>query len=242
MKRFTLTGTILAVILCSVPHIWGPAGVLYAKDQFPEAVKIVAPDGLSTKVLRQPAPTSEILAIALHGDILEALGRKGDYIQVRLPAANASGYVPAKFTIPWVAPQEKGGSALVPVVIGVVVAAFVLIAFLITRARKTKETERRSALISASIRDAEDLFRSSDFTSAIEAFKRHVQLQGGEVRNPDVYRRLSVCYQKIGEPREAARSWEKMRALARVEEYRRLCSRRRDHDLPGTGSPGSGNM
>lgn len=213
MKRFTLTGTILAFILCSVPHVWGPDGALYAKDQFPEAVKIVAPDGLSTKVLRQPTPSSEIVAIALHGDILEALGRQGEYIEVRLPTASSSGYVPAKFTIPWVAPEEKGGSPLVPVVIGVVVAAFVVIALLIVRTRKTKETERRAALISASIRDAEDLFRSSDFASAIEAFNRHLQLQGGEVRNPDVYRRLSVCYQKIGEPRQAAKSWEKMRAL-----------------------------
>ncbi|MEJ2716210.1 MAG: protein kinase [Deltaproteobacteria bacterium] len=213
MKSFTVTGTILAVLLCSVPHIWSPIGAAYAKDQFPEAVKIVAPDGLSTKVYRQPKPTSEIMAIALHGDILEALGREGDYIKVRLPASNASGYVPVKYTIPWVAPQEKGGPPLVPLVTGSVVAALVLIGFLVIRARKAKEAERRAALISASIRDAEDLFRSSDFTSAIEAFKRHLELQGGEVRNPDVYRRLSVCYQKIGEPRQAAKAWEKMRAL-----------------------------
>ena len=45
--------------------------------QLTQAVKIVAPDRLSVKVYKQPSASSEMLGIALDGDILEMLGTKG---------------------------------------------------------------------------------------------------------------------------------------------------------------------
>ncbi len=45
----------------------------------PHAVKIVAPDKLSVKIHSQPSPTSEILGIALDGDIFEVVEPKGQF-------------------------------------------------------------------------------------------------------------------------------------------------------------------
>ncbi len=47
-------------------------------------------------------------------------------------------------------------------------------------------------------------------------------MHGGDIRNPDVYRRLAVCYQRTDEIQEAVRNWEKMREIAglkRAEDY-----------------------
>ena len=82
-----------------------------------------------------------------------------------------------------------------------------------SRRRRTKDAEKLAASIPAAIKRAEEFYRSGDYEHAIKEFNRYISLQGGEVRSPDVYRRLTVCYQKTDETREAAKAWEKMRSL-----------------------------
>lgn len=185
-----------------------------ATEQFPAAVQVEAPDGLSTPIFSKPAPGSEPLGIALQGDILESRGVEGEFVQVRLPGhRQASGYVLKAHTVPWEPPKSGG---IPPLFIGLgLLAAIVggVAAYLVFRAKKTKEADHQAASIPASIKRAEELYRAGDYGGAIREFKSYIDLQGGEVRNPDVYRRLTVCYQNTNEIKEASRSWEKMRSL-----------------------------
>lgn len=185
-----------------------------ATEQFPEAVKVEAPDGLSTPIYSKPAVGSDLLGIALQGDILEVRGVEGEFLQVRLPNhRQVSGYVVKAHAVPWEPPRSGGipplllGLGLLAVIVGGVVA------YLVFRVKKTKEADQQAASIPASIKRAEELYRAGDYGGAVREFKSYIDLQGGDVRNPDVYRRLTVCYQNTNEIREASRSWEKMRSL-----------------------------
>jgi len=199
--------------MCSLPLLWGHAGAVFAEQVYPDAIRIVAPDGLSTRILKSPSATAEVLAIALDGDILEAVGKKNGYVAVRMPDLNSQGYVLEKHTVPWVAPVDAAGSPLVPILIGLLLMAVALAAYVIVKFRKRRELERDAAIIAESIKRAEDFFRSCDYASAIVEFNKHVELQDGDVRNPDVYRRLTVSYHKTGDNEQAARCWEKMKEL-----------------------------
>jgi hypothetical protein len=57
----------LIILVCSLCHLL--AFTASAKE-FPDAIKIEAPDRLSVQVYTQPRIGSEVLAIALHGDVL----------------------------------------------------------------------------------------------------------------------------------------------------------------------------
>lgn len=202
-------------MLYSLAFVWGAVDVVHAEEQQPKAIQIVAPDGLSTKIYSAPSPNSEILDMAINGAIHEVLGTKDDFIAINLPDAGITGYVLKEHTRPWAPPKEKGISSAVVILIAMVLVLAIgagIVVF-ITRARKAKVAEARAASIPASIKRAEELFREGDHARALREFKSYVDLHGGDVRNPDVYRRLSVCYQKLGEFREAAKAWEKMRSL-----------------------------
>ncbi|MCA1961516.1 MAG: hypothetical protein LDL33_12055, partial [Desulfomonile sp.] len=175
-----------ALVLC-LGFLLLPIVEALAKKQFIDAVRIVAPDGLSTRVLSAPDPKAEVRAMVLHGEMLEVLNRSGMYIEVKLPDANSSGWVLRSHTEPWRPPEKRGRPLLLPIAIALGVIAVGAAAFLFMRQRKAKEVERRAAMISESIRDAEDLFRSGDHAAAIQQFVKYIELQGGEVRNPDVY-------------------------------------------------------
>ena len=97
------------------------------------------------------------------------------------------------------------------------VIAIGIAAFFAIRAKKDKEAANQAAAIPNAIRRAEEYFRAGEYAQAIADFSNYLRLQGGEVRNPDVYRRLAVCYQKTEQVREAAGSWEKMRELGGVK-------------------------
>jgi len=191
--------------------------------QLTQAVKIVAPDRLSVKVYKQPSASSEMVGIALDGDILEMLGTKGEFIEVKLPDKTAPGFVPKDYTVPWSAPAD---SSFIPKALFLIIPALVLaavgIALFLVRSRKKAAAVKEAAGIPATIKRAEELYRAGDFFDATREFNRYLTLHGGEVRNPDVYRRLAVCYQRTEDIQEAVRNWEKMRSLAglkRAEDY-----------------------
>jgi len=190
-----------------------PTDEALAKKQFIDAVRIVAPDGLSTRVLVAPDPKAEVRAMVLHGEMLEVLNRSGMYIEVKLPEPNASGWVLGAHTEPWSPPKKRGRSLLLPISIALGVIVVALGVFFFVRQRKAQEVERRAAMISESIREAEELFRSGDHAAAILQFVKYIELQGGEVRNPDVYKRLCVSYKKTDQFEQAAIAWEKVKAL-----------------------------
>ena len=186
------------------------------------AVKMVAPDKLSVRIYSRPATNSEIIGIALEGDILETVGAKGDFLEVRIPDKKTTGFVLKEQTIPWSPPSDSGVSPIL--LIGLLVVFLVAGGFglYFIQARRRLEAAKDAASIPATIKRAEELYRTSDYIEAIVAFNKYLALHGGEVRNPDVYRRLAVCYQKTDDIREAVRNWEKMRSLAglrRTEDY-----------------------
>lgn len=199
----------------SLLALWAPGGAVYADEQYPKAIQIVAPDGLSTKIYSEPSKTSEILDVAFNGGIHEVVGKRKGFVEINLPDAGITGFVLEEHTRPWAPPRDKGLSPTVLLLIGVGAAILILagIVLFFTKVRKAKAAEVRAASIPVSIKRAEECFREGDYSRALKEFKNYVDMQGGEVRNPDVYRRLSVCYQKVGEYREAARAWEKMRSL-----------------------------
>jgi tetratricopeptide (TPR) repeat protein len=213
LKPFLSKTKTLILLVCSVCHLLAlPASA----KEYPDAVKIVAPDRLSVQIYSQPKIGSEVLAIALHGDVLEAGGANDGFIEVRLPNKRV-GYVVKENTVPWHPPAEEG-SIIWLISVGVLIAVIGgVIVFLLVRKKRIKDAEKLAASIPAAIRHAEDYYRSGDYEQAINAFNRYLNLQGGEVRSPDVYRRLTVCYQKTEEPREAAKAWEKMRSLGGVK-------------------------
>ncbi|MFZ5868367.1 MAG: protein kinase domain-containing protein [Thermodesulfobacteriota bacterium] len=219
MKRFALRRIFpLLVILCLCPA-WAVGAQPQTADKkadktFPEAVKIEAPDNLSTNILSSPRRGADVLAIALHGDVLEVVGREGDYYRVRIPEQLTFGYVLQAHTVPWRLPRALGPNwPLILAGVALLVAVLAAFAFVQLKARRAKRAEDRAAATAAAIRNAEESFRAGDYAQAIQEFTEYLALQGGDVRNPDVYRRLAVCYRKTDQLREAAQCWEKMRAL-----------------------------
>jgi tetratricopeptide (TPR) repeat protein len=180
-------------------------------------VHIVAPNEVSTKVLAKPNPAAEVIDTVLDGAILERVGQKGNYVEVRLPDKKTTGFVLKAHTGSWKPPKESGSYLWIVVLVGFVVMGVVGVLILFNRAQTAKELEERAAEISRSIRDGEEFFRSGDYEASITQFKRHVELQEGEVRNPDVYRRMAICYKETDDAESAAVCWEKMDALGGVK-------------------------
>ncbi|MBI4961713.1 MAG: tetratricopeptide repeat protein [Desulfomonile tiedjei] len=187
---------------------------VYGQGQFPNAVKIVAPDGISAKVFSQPKVGSEVLDTAFNGVILEAVGPKEDFIEVRLPGKKVTGYVLKEHTKAWEAPPISGSSPILIAVAVIVIAALIGAGlFWLMKLKRTKEVAVHAASIPAAMKRAEEHFRAGDYGNAIKEFNNYLGLQGGEIRNPDIYRRLAVCHQQTNEIPEAIQCWEKMRAL-----------------------------
>ncbi len=209
MKAFLTKAKTLIILVCSLCHL---LAFTASATEFPDAIKIVAPDRLSVQIYTQPKIGAEVLAIALHGDVLEVSGEKDGFIEVRLPAKKV-GYVAKENTLPWEPPAKESSMAWLIGLAVVAIAIGGVIGFLALRRRRTRDAEKHAASIPAAIKRAEEFYRSGDYEQAIKEFNRYISLQGGEVRSPDVYRRLTVCYQKTDEIREAAKAWEKMRSL-----------------------------
>ncbi|MGO9566749.1 MAG: protein kinase domain-containing protein [Desulfomonilaceae bacterium] len=209
MKPFSNKAKTLIVLVSSLCHL---LSFTASAREFPDAIKIVAPDRLSVQIYTEPRVGSEVLAIALHGDVLEAAGAKDGFIEVRL-ANKKVGYIVKENAVPWQPPVKERSMAWLIGLAVVVIAIGGAIGFLALSRKRTKDAEKLAASIPAAIKQAEEFYRSGDYERAIKEFKRYISLQGGEVRSPDVYRRLTVCYQKTDETREAAKAWEKMRSL-----------------------------
>jgi tetratricopeptide (TPR) repeat protein len=195
-----------------------------AQERLPQAVQVEAPDGVSTRIYSRPSTDSEILGIALNGAIHELAGTTGDFVEIVLPEMGVNGFLLKAHTKVWMPPMAKKISPAViwAIAIAIGLATLVIAIVLWSRVKSTKVAEARAASIPASIKRAEELFRAGDYATAVKEFESYLDLQGGEVRNPDVYRRLSVCYQQLEESREAAKAWEKMRELGGlkgIEDY-----------------------
>jgi tetratricopeptide (TPR) repeat protein len=224
VKPFSPIRLFLAALPAFLVILSFPAQPADARDDFPEAVKIVAPNGLPTNIYKKPRPGAEIVEMAIDGDVLEKIADSGNYVEVRLPGKEESGFVLRAHTDSWTAPIEKGLGSLVIVIVLVILAGAIALGVLYyLRSRKSAEAaEKLAASISEAIRSAENLYRAEEYEEAIREFKRYLNLHGGEVRNPDLYRRLAVCYQKINETQDAAVYWEKMRSLGglkTIEDY-----------------------
>ena len=209
MKSIASKAKTFVLLVCSLCHLLGLSA---SANEFPDAVKVVAPDRLSVQIYTQPRIGSEVLAIALHGDVLEAAGTKDGFIEVRL-ADKRVGYIAKEYAVPWEPPVKERSIAWLVVLGALAASSAAVVVFFVLRARRKKDVEKHAASIPVAIKQAEDYYRSGDYEQAIKGFNRYLSLQGGEVRSPDVYRRLTVCYQKTGEIRESAKAWEKMRSL-----------------------------
>jgi tetratricopeptide (TPR) repeat protein len=213
VKRLPALGIIFLLGILSLFQICVTRDAAYGQSEFPKAVKVVAPDGFSTSIYTQPSASSQALGIAFNGIVFETVGTQGDFVEVRVPDKNTTGFLHKDHTAPWQPPKK---SEISPVYIGLAALAFliaVIVLIYLLRAKKTKELEKVAASIPAAIKRGEELFRMSDYEGAIKEFNSYISLQGGDVRNPDVYRRLTVCYQNINDIKMAAHSWEKMRLL-----------------------------
>ncbi len=215
-----------AVFRSSLSVLFLLAGFVSSADlnaQESHAVKIVAPDQLSIKIHSKPSPTSEILGIALDGDVFEVVSIKGNFVEIRLPDKTVSGFVAQEHTVPWSPPPK---SSKLPKILLIVVPILLLgaigVGLYVLRTRRKKEAVGEAVSIPATIKRAEELYRSGEFSEAVREFNRYLDMHGGDIRSPDVYRRLAVCYQRTDEIQEAVRNWEKMRELAglkRAEDY-----------------------
>ncbi|MFH0821138.1 MAG: tetratricopeptide repeat protein [Pseudomonadota bacterium] len=204
------TGIIIAslILFC----LLGCTGDALSDESFPSTVRIIAPKD-PVQILRRPNPTAEIITIALDGQLLEVLGIEGDYLKVRLDDSPEPGYLMKKYASAYTAPKKETSYWWLAA-LGVIVAiAGGAGGFAFWSMKKAREAERRAAAIKESIRYGEELFRSGEYDAAIREFRRHIDLQDGEIRNPDVYRRLAECCRQTERLEEAAAAWEKMRAL-----------------------------
>ncbi len=215
MRRFFRRRTVRVIAVCLLCTSFALVEATWAEEPPPEHVKIVSPDGVAVGIRIQAKPTADILDMALDGAIFEVLGESGEFLEINLPEAKMSGFVLKKDTVPWSPPKTRSMSPILIALIALVVVLAIgaLGVVLWTRAKRTQDVAERTASIPASIKRAEELFRSGEYSAALADFKSYLSLQGGEVRNPDVYRRLTVCYQKTEQHLEAAKAWEKMRAL-----------------------------
>jgi len=213
LKRHFAQGIFIFGLVCLLSAVL-PVGFAHGQGKFPNAVKIVAPDGVSAKIFTEPKLGARVLDTALNGQILEAVGPTDGFVQVRLPGKTVTGYVPREHTKPWEAPPIASRSPIL-IAAGVLVVALIIGAGLywMMRVKRTKSVADHAASIPAAIKRAEENFRAGEYEDAIKEFNSYLSLQGGEVRNPDVYRRLAVCYQQMNEIHEAIRCWEKMRSL-----------------------------
>ena len=134
MKRFVKKAKTLIILVCSLCHLLGFSA---SAKEFPDAIKIVAPDRLSVQIYTQPKLGSEVLAIALHGDVLEASGTRDGFIEVRLPDKKV-GYVAKDNAVPWQPPVKKRSMAWLIVLAVVAIVIGAVIVFLVLRTRRNK--------------------------------------------------------------------------------------------------------
>ena len=124
------------------------------------AVKIVAPDGVSTRVLAEPREGAEIVDTALNGVIFETMGARDGYVEVKIPDKSLSGFVLKTHTMPWETPGKQSSAiVLIIFLVGLVAAIVTGAVFMWFRMRKKQEAARLAAEIPAAIKRAEENFR-----------------------------------------------------------------------------------
>ncbi len=213
MKRSIAIGIFVGATLCAFVVLLGHGDMASAQKPVHRWIKAQPAEEFFVKILKEPDPNSETLKTVFQGHQLEVVGQQGDYLEVNLPDLNTRGFILEAETIPTEAPVPSWRLPILPIAALALIAIVAVFVLLHMRSRRSREEEARAAMVAQSIKDAEELFRSGEYADAIEEFKKYIQLQSGEIRSPDVYRRLAVCYQKILDTHEAAKCWEKMRNL-----------------------------
>lgn len=117
----------------------------HAADGFPTEIKIVAPDGRSTKIYSQPDIRSETLDTAFHNETLEVIGPKDDFVEIKLPGKKLSGFVLKTDTAPFETPTKKAGYSDWILLSLVVVLVIGVGAFILWKTRKQTEEAWHSA-------------------------------------------------------------------------------------------------
>lgn len=216
MTRSLFKSVGMIFILCATSYLMTLGMPAWAQEKMPARVKIVAPLGF-VRIYVKPDTSAEMMQIALDAEVYETVSEQGPFYEIRVPDKNITGYVLKSDTEPW-KDQVKKTVPTIYIVVGLLIAIGLGAgAYFGLRAKKDLEAAKYAAAIPNAIKRAEESFRSGDYVQAIEGFNQYLRLQGGEVRNPDVYRRLAACHQKIGEVGKAAENWEKMRELGGVK-------------------------
>ena len=216
MTRLLLKSVGMLFLTCAASYLLNPVLPAWAQEMMPARVKIVAPGGFA-RIYMKPDRGAEMMQIALDAEVFETVSEQGQFYEIRVPDKNVSGFVLKEDTEPW-KDQVPERIPTVYIILGLLgllaVGAGGYFGF---RAKKDRETVKYAAAIPSAIKRAEEFFRSGEYAQAIDEFNQYLRLQGGEVRNPDVYRRLAACHQKTGEIGKAAENWEKMRELGGVK-------------------------
>lgn len=225
MKRSSEKVRDLVIVLVYVFLVTWSGLIPCAAQGLVQGVQIQAPDGVSTQIYAAPATDGEVITSFLEGTILEVVGRQGEFYEVKIPGGDGkTGFILVDHTIPFIQEQESGGLSVTVIAVGVlvVVAALAVGGFIAYRTKASKAVEGVGAAISGSAKRAEELFKEGHYADAVPEFLNYLDLQPAAGRNPDICRRMAICYQRTGQYQEAAKWWEKMRAsggLRGMEDY-----------------------
>jgi tetratricopeptide (TPR) repeat protein len=216
VTRLLLKSVGMIFVLCTAPYLMNSEFSAWAQEKIPVKIRIVAPGGFA-RIYVKPEASADMMQIALDTEVFETVSVQGQFYEIRVPDKNVTGFVLKEDTEPWKDPV-KPGIPVFYIVMGLLgllgIGAAVYFGL---KAKKERETAKYAAAIPNAIKRAEEYFRAGDYAQAINDFNQYLRLQGGEVRNPDVYRRLAACHQRTGETSKAAENWEKMRELGGVK-------------------------
>jgi tetratricopeptide (TPR) repeat protein len=194
-------------------------GAALGQEGMPEAVRIIAPDGLSTPIYSDPSASSRNAGLAFHGDIMEKLGEQDGFIEIPLPEGEGAGFVLKEHTETWEPPRPESSipSWVIAAAAGLLVIIGIVIFLVMRSAKKTQAIQAHRAAISNSIRNAESHFKAGRYEEAAQEFQKYIKLQGEQMRTPDVYRRLTSCYKALEDYPAAAKAWDKMKSIGGLQ-------------------------
>lgn len=215
-KNSGIVSALLTILL--IFGLWG--GQAHCQEDMPEAVRIKAPDGFSTPILSAPDSSARTAGLAFQGEVIEKLGEENGFVEVPLPEeGQGTGFIPKENTETWEPPRADTGLPLwiIAVTLGIVVIAVAGTLLYMRSTKKAQKALEHSAAISNSIRSAEAHFKAGEWEEAALNFEKYLRLQGDEVRNPDVYRRLTACHKNLEDYPAAAKAWDKMKSVGGLQ-------------------------
>ncbi len=215
-KNSGIVSALLTILM--IFGLWG--GQAYCQEDMPEAVRIKAPDGFSTPILSAPDSSARTAGLAFQGEVMEKVGEENGFVEVPLPEeGQGTGFIPKENTETWETPRPETGLPvwIIGIIGGIVIISVAGTLLYLRSAKKTQKALEHSTAISNSIRSAEGHFKAGEWEEAALNFQKYLRLQGDEVRNPDVYRRLTACYKNLEDYPAAAKAWDKMKSVGGLQ-------------------------